>query len=240
LCQACYKKGVHSELCHPFQSLTKTATGTVVVAIAAPMSTQPVPIITSTPQAHYGKYISSNFDDGQEIPLHSRVIKTFVIENTGEKPWPSGTTLSYTRGDLFGPNKVDVAARAGEQVTIELPLNVSTTGRMLAYYRLTTPDGQQFGPSLWVDIIGKHPEEAQPKPVAIPDPQPSVPSVLQIPEAATVTLGVLEPSTPEFPWLAAVHALREMGFADDAVSRRLLTENNGDLTATVQELLKIM
>ena len=83
-------------------------------------------------------------------------MKTWRVRNDGEAAWPTGTVLGSAGGDVMSDVdlKVPVSlASAGEEIDISMFLTApNNTGRHVAYFRLQSKDGTNFGQRLWADI----------------------------------------------------------------------------------------
>ncbi|CAJ2502828.1 Uu.00g102220.m01.CDS01 [Anthostomella pinea] len=152
--------------------------------------------------------------DGTVMPPNHIFQQTWVLRNEGTTPWPAGCSVKFVGGDYMG--SIDPAHPAGihelvsaSESTIryntlspgqEFPFTVllrtpDRDGKVISYWRLTTPDGVKFGHKLWCDVLVRTP--------------PSKPSVVQTPltEQAKVTTPVASPvvvpaAAPPAPFVA--------------------------------------
>lgn len=121
--------------------------------------------ITQSNSPHSSINLSSykmSLVDDVTIPAESKVVrnsmltKIWRVVNSGTIPWPSGVTLSHIGGDsipFLTPQilKDDVAPNE----TIDLELNFlvpDTVGRYISHFKLITPENEQFGQRLYLDI----------------------------------------------------------------------------------------
>ncbi|KAI0971566.1 hypothetical protein F4678DRAFT_472526 [Xylaria arbuscula] len=109
--------------------------------------------------------------DGSVLPPNHTFEQTWVLRNEGTVPWPAGCSVKFVGGDYMGA--VDPAHPAGihelvsaSESTIcynalnpgqEFPFTVlmrtpDRDGKVISYWRLTTPDGVKFGHKLWCDV----------------------------------------------------------------------------------------
>lgn len=109
--------------------------------------------------------------DGSVLPPNHTFEQTWVLRNEGTIPWPAGCAVKFVGGDYMGA--VDPAHPAGihelvsaSESTVcydvlnpghEFPFTVlmrtpDRDGKVISYWRLTTPDGVKFGHKLWCDV----------------------------------------------------------------------------------------
>ncbi|KAI0455017.1 hypothetical protein F5B21DRAFT_473440 [Xylaria acuta] len=109
--------------------------------------------------------------DGSILPPNHTFEQTWVLRNEGTLPWPAGCAVKFVGGDYMGA--VDPAHPAGihelvsaSESTVcynalnpgqEFPFTVlmrtpDRDGKVISYWRLTTPDGVKFGHKLWCDV----------------------------------------------------------------------------------------
>ncbi|KAI0885684.1 uncharacterized protein GGS22DRAFT_161621 [Annulohypoxylon maeteangense] len=124
--------------------------------------------------------------DGTILPPNHTFEQVWVLRNEGTDAWPAGCSVKFVGGDYMGA--VDPAHPAGihelvsaSESTIcynalspgqEFPFTVlmrtpDREGKVISYWRLTTPDGVKFGHKLWCDVtVQALPKvvEAQPLP----------------------------------------------------------------------------
>jgi len=98
------------------------------------------------------------FPDGSKIQAGSVFVKIWRLRNEGTLPWPEGSQLIVSGGDLLCATDTKYfvpQAQPGEEVDVKATLIAPTaTGKHTAYFRLQTGDGQMnFGQRLWAEII---------------------------------------------------------------------------------------
>ncbi|KAI1429170.1 hypothetical protein F5Y12DRAFT_710384 [Xylaria sp. FL1777] len=143
--------------------------------------------------------------DGSILPPNHTFEQTWVLRNEGTVPWPAGCSVKFVGGDYMGA--VDPAHPAGihelvsaSESTIcynalnpgqEFPFTVlmrtpDRDGKVISYWRLTTPDGIKFGHKLWCDVTVQAPPKAE-------QAKAQLPAVIE-PErkVETITIGVSE------------------------------------------------
>ncbi|KAJ8130314.1 hypothetical protein O1611_g3318 [Lasiodiplodia mahajangana] len=125
--------------------------------------------------------------DGSVLPPNHTFEQTWVLRNEGTVPWPAGCAVKFVGGDYMGA--VDPAHPAGihelvsaSESTIcynslspgqEFPFTVlmrtpDRDGKVISYWRLTTPDGVKFGHKLWCDVDVRVPPKAEQAKAQIP------------------------------------------------------------------------
>lgn len=118
--------------------------------------------------------------DGSILPPNHTFEQTWVLRNEGTAPWPAGCAVKFVGGDYMGA--VDPAHPAGihelvsaSESTVcynslspgqEFPFTVlmrtpDRGGKVISYWRLTTPDGVKFGHKLWCDVDVQTPPKVE-------------------------------------------------------------------------------
>jgi hypothetical protein len=127
--------------------------------------------------------------DGKEIPPSKSFTKTWRVRNTGTCAWEAGTKLVFVSGDqMGGPASVPVglvAPNAGTQVSVNL-VAPSTPGTYTGYWQLQSPDGTNYGSTVYVEIV----VPAAPSPTETPGSgaPPAPTSAPSGPEETTVVI----------------------------------------------------
>jgi hypothetical protein len=120
-------------------------------------------------------------------------------------------------------------AEVNEEVDVSAPLVApSKPGIYKGYFRLTTPQGEQFGHRVFFNIV------AIQKPEPKPEPKPE-----QQEEKAPELKPVLKEQIEQQPqkWAMQLKTLADMGFTDTQALMPLLDKYSGDISRTVQEFL---
>lgn len=146
--------------------------------IKPPVSTEPSKEV-SVEKNLVAVFKWDTIQDSSVLPPNHTFEQTWVLRNEGTVPWPAGCSVKFVGGDYMGA--VDPAHPAGihelvsaSESTIcynalnpgqEFPFTVlmrtpDRDGKVISYWRLTTPDGVKFGHKLWCDVV----VEAPPKP----------------------------------------------------------------------------
>ncbi|OTB16664.1 hypothetical protein K445DRAFT_316944 [Daldinia sp. EC12] len=121
-------------------------------------------------------FLRDTITDGTILPPNHTFEQEWVVRNEGSVPWPAGCSVKFVGGDYMGA--VDPAHPAGihelvsaSESTIcynalkpgqEFPFTVlmrtpDREGKVISYWRLTTPDGVKFGHKLWCDVTVQAP-----------------------------------------------------------------------------------
>ena len=100
--------------------------------------------------------------DGIAVRPGQALQKVWQVRNTGDKEWPAGTRLQFIGGDVTPVGgEADDATSWSEVPTaapgqaINLVIDIQTPpqlGRFRGSFRLVTPDGNRFGPRIWIDV----------------------------------------------------------------------------------------
>ncbi|KAI5860206.1 hypothetical protein GGS23DRAFT_239547 [Durotheca rogersii] len=125
--------------------------------------------------------------DGTIFPPNHTFEQVWVLRNEGTSPWPAGCSVKFVGGDYMGaidpthPAGIHELVSASESTICynalnpgqEFPFTVlmrtpDREGKVISYWRLTTPDGIKFGHKLWCDVTVEAPiakaVKAQPQP----------------------------------------------------------------------------
>lgn len=117
-------------------------------------------------------------------------------------------------------------AEVNEEVDVGVPLVApSKPGTYKGYFRLTTPQGEQFGHRVFFTFIA----------IQKPEPKPEQQQEEKAPELKPV----LKEQTEQKPqkWELQLKTLADMGFTDTQALIPLLDKYSGDISRTVQEFL---
>jgi len=103
--------------------------------------------------------------DGTVVAPGQKLVKKWLIRNTGEKAWPKGTKLVSLPKSTFGKTVEVEVKGVGKDQTIELVASLvapQKTGPHTARFQLALPTGEKFGHKYWVNIaVSKFPNRAQ-------------------------------------------------------------------------------
>lgn len=114
--------------------------------------------------------------DGTEIQAGTTFNKTWRVRNNGCIAWPAGTSLVFFSGDQIGaPVSVSVPATAID-ATADISASMiapTETGEYVGYWQLRAPDGGNFGPHVFVDIVVVPADTPTPSPTATTAVTPS-------------------------------------------------------------------
>lgn len=97
-----------------------------------------------------------NIPDGQIFPPGAEFVKSWVIDNDGERCWPETAELRFVAGERMSmENSIVIGAvPAGSKATISTPEMKApeAPGRYMSYWRLFEgKDGASFGSSIWIE-----------------------------------------------------------------------------------------
>ncbi|KAI0870329.1 hypothetical protein GGS24DRAFT_475569 [Hypoxylon argillaceum] len=118
--------------------------------------------------------------DGSILPPNHTFEQTWVLRNEGTVPWPAGCAVKFVGGDYMGaidpahPAGIHELVSASESTVCYNPLSPGQEfpftvlmrtpdrdGKVISYWRLTTPDGAKFGHKLWCDVDVLTPRKAE-------------------------------------------------------------------------------
>ncbi|KAI1808162.1 hypothetical protein F4811DRAFT_559428 [Daldinia bambusicola] len=116
-------------------------------------------------------FLRDRITDGTVLPPNHTFQQTWVVRNEGTVPWPAGCSVKFVGGDYMGavdpthPAGIHELVSASESTICynalkpgqEFPFTVlmrtpDWEGKVISYWRLTTPDGNKFGHKLWCDV----------------------------------------------------------------------------------------
>ncbi|KAI1446255.1 hypothetical protein F5Y02DRAFT_83880 [Annulohypoxylon stygium] len=114
--------------------------------------------------------------DGTVLPPNHTFEQVWVLRNEGTEAWPAGCSVKFVGGDYMGavdpthPAGIRELVSASESTICynalkpgqEFPFTVlmrtpDREGKVISYWRLTTPDGVKFGHKLWCDVTVQAP-----------------------------------------------------------------------------------
>ncbi|KAI1362140.1 hypothetical protein F5Y08DRAFT_284350 [Xylaria arbuscula] len=120
-------------------------------------------------------------EDGSVLPPNHTFEQTWVLRNEGTVPWPAGCSVKFVGGDYMGaidpahPAGIHELVSASESTVCynalnpgqEFPFTVlmrtpDRDGKVISYWRLTTPDGVKFGHKLWCDVVVQASTKSEP------------------------------------------------------------------------------
>ncbi len=110
-------------------------------------------------------------DDGSIIAPGQRIVKSWLIKNSGGVAWPKGTRVVALPSSTFGKDvSIEVpSVPKGEGYKLSIPLVApQQTGEHTARFQLVQPCGQAFGHKYWVNVkVSKFPNQEQLKEMAL-------------------------------------------------------------------------
>jgi len=109
-------------------------------------------------QAHSAEYANDlTILDGTTVRPGEKLSKSWIVLNTGSKPWPATTKLQFLKGneEVFSSAvrefPVDIAA-AGTSVTVTVDLIAPEKAGPYTTYFILSDGIKQFGSQLWIKI----------------------------------------------------------------------------------------
>lgn len=182
--------------------------------------------------------------DGSQVEAGATLTKIWRVRNTGSAPWPPSSRLIRVGGDQIGCSNVAVPMPAaglapGEETEVSVDIVApQLPGRYVSYYRLmggAAPYDVRYGQRLWL-LIQVLPPKA-PSADGGSSSAPASECVVGESTGPAHTDGgpdaCAEANTIQ---AAAERVLAEMGFANDALNRVVLSSHAGDVEAAVLAL----
>lgn len=152
----------------------KNEASLVVHAPTALPAPAPVPAPVQNPfvgQELKAVFLRDKVQDGTIFAPNSVFQQTWVLRNEGNVAWPAGCSVKFVGGDYMGhvdsnhPAGISELVSASESTVCYAPLapgqefpftvllrTPARAGKLVSYWRLTTPDGLKFGHRLWCDV----------------------------------------------------------------------------------------
>lgn len=152
---------------------------------------QTEPVVSPAPKVElkegdlHAVFLRDSVADGTILPPSHVFRQTWVLRNEGKTAWPSGCSVKFVGGDYMGqvdsdrPAGVSELASASQSTICHSPVapgqehafttslrTPSREGRVISYWRLTTPDGMRFGHRLWCEISVRGAADPEAKHVA--------------------------------------------------------------------------
>lgn len=138
-----------------------------------------------TPEKLDSVYVHDTVMDGTVLPPNHVFEQTWVLRNSGDVAWPAGCAVKFVGGDYMGhvdsnhPAGISELVSASESTVCyeslepgkDYPFTVllrtpPREGKVISYWRLTTPDGLRFGHRLWCDVEVRAPVSQESQPAA--------------------------------------------------------------------------
>ncbi|KAF5021197.1 hypothetical protein F66182_6786 [Fusarium sp. NRRL 66182] len=140
-----------------------------------------------------GVFVRETIQDGTILPPNHVFEQTWTICNQGKENWPAGCSVRFVSGDYMGhvdsnhPAGISELVSASESTVCYAPLapgqefpftvllrTPARPGKVISYWRLTTPDGEKFGHRLWCDVnVRMVKEQSKPEPDVQEEPTPA-------------------------------------------------------------------
>ncbi|KAI1758514.1 hypothetical protein GGR53DRAFT_516874 [Hypoxylon sp. FL1150] len=132
-------------------------------------------------------FLRDTVADGTVLPPNHTFEQVWVLRNEGETAWPAGCSVKFVGGDYMGavdpthPAGIHELVSASESTVCynalkpgqQFPFTVlmrtpDRQGKVISYWRLTTPEGVKFGHKLWCDVTVQVPVKVLAEP-EVPD-----------------------------------------------------------------------
>lgn len=186
--------------------------------------------------------------DGATVAPLSTFQKVWSIQNVGTTAWPEGSKLIFVGGDLTSADQsgvpvehtndsVPVSAQPNEIVTVKIDIQApEQEGRFRSTFRLVTPDGEKFGPRMWIDLNVQAANSAISTAEARPEASQAVasPAVEHKSAEPIPSMPVAEPVQPQDSIRAAIQtivgALGQQGGSSPINSFLDLIQGHGRVT----------
>ncbi|HXF62981.1 MAG TPA: NBR1-Ig-like domain-containing protein, partial [Caldilineaceae bacterium] len=108
------------------------------------------------PNRDEAQYIRDTVPDGTVLQPGVEFAQTWFMRNSGTTTWGMGYALRLVSGDALGaPPQVTVPpAPPNAEVPVSVSFRTPTTpGRHRSTWRLADPEGNLFGPPVWVEVV---------------------------------------------------------------------------------------
>lgn len=134
----------------------------------------PIPAPAQKPSSEQGLnavFVRDTIVDGSVLPPNHVFEQTWILRNEGKVAWPAGCSVKFVGGDYMGhvdpnhPAGISELVSASESTVCysplapgqEFPFTVllrtpARPGKVVSYWRLTSPSGHKFGHRLWCDV----------------------------------------------------------------------------------------
>lgn len=120
---------------------------------------------TQSTNARFVQHVTMD-RSGSVVAPAQKFLKIWRIRNEGSAPWSEHTALAFVGGDLLGAPQSVVVGSVPPGAEVDLSVEMvapSVPGRYVSYWRLSLPDGSNFGHRLWVEIVVPTTSEEAPK-----------------------------------------------------------------------------
>ena len=93
--------------------------------------------------------------DGHQVSQGEKFRKIWRVKNTGSCPWTTNYTFVYVSGDQMSGRNISVPSAVQPGQTVDLGVDLvapSKDGTYRGYWQMRSPQGQNFGETIWVKI----------------------------------------------------------------------------------------
>jgi len=153
---------------------------------------------------------------GSVLAPGQRFVKIWKMRNEGTAPWSEHTALSFIGGDLLGAPRAVLVGSVPSGIEVDLSVDMTAPtvpGRYVSYWRLSNPDGSNFGHRLWVEIIVPNTPEVAPTADVIATPAVEEPAAV-----SEEPVPVPEPQSEPEPVPSPQQGAKPSSFREDPLS----------------------
>lgn len=93
--------------------------------------------------------------DGHQVSRGESFRKTWRVQNTGTCPWTTNYTFVFVSGDQMSGRNINVPYNVQPGQTVDLSVDLiapNSDGTYRGYWQMRSPQGQNFGESIWVKV----------------------------------------------------------------------------------------
>lgn len=115
--------------------------------------------------------------DGHQVNPNERFVKTWRVYNNGSCTWDSTYTFGFVSGDRMNGRNVNVPMRVQPGQTVDISVEMTAPaaeGTYRGYWQMRSPQGTNFGQTVWVKVRvrngGNPTPTPKPRPTATPYP----------------------------------------------------------------------
>ncbi len=128
-------------------------------SVTTPTPITPVYVIPTQPAANCKNGMTFVSDvtitDGHQVSRGERFTKVWRVRNTGTCTWTPNYTFVFVSGDQMSGRNISIPATVQPNQMIDLSVNLiapNSDGTYRGYWQMRSPQGQNFGESIWVKI----------------------------------------------------------------------------------------
>ena len=170
------KDGTAQKIAERFFAMDFTNTeAEIIKPTAAPTSVPVIPTMIIPTQAPAPAFINSmtfvsdvTITDGHQVSPGEHFRKIWRVYNNGTSTWTSAYSFVYVSGDRMSGNNISIPAivAPGQSVDLAVDLIAPTdSGTYKGYWQMRSPEGINFGETIWVKVRVPGAEPVIPTPV---------------------------------------------------------------------------